>query len=157
MTDQTVWQTASFDATIDHILQRYHDIHRRQFDDILPLAEKVSRVHEGKISAELLPLVQHIAAELSQHMMKEERMLFPMIKQGVGRGAAMPISVMMHEHEDHEQALARLAALTDQFTPPADACRSWRSLYEQLAQFAADLRAHIDLENNILFPRVLAS
>ena len=73
MTDQSMWQSAPFDATIDHILQRYHDTHRRQFDDILPLAEKVGSVHADTFPQQLLPLLQSVAAELGQHMMKEER------------------------------------------------------------------------------------
>ena len=108
MTDLTVWQTAPFDAIIDHILPRYHETHRRQLDEILPLAEKVARVHAQTFNPQILPLVQYIDSELRGHMMKEERMLFPMIKQGVGRGAAMPIKVMMHEHQDHEQAITQL-------------------------------------------------
>ena len=56
-------------------------------------------------------------------------MLFPMINQGVGRGAAMPISVMMHEHEEHDQAIARLEELTNNFELPEGACGSWTRLY----------------------------
>ena len=88
-------------------------------------------------------------------MMKEERMLFPMIKNGMGRNAGMPIRVMMMEHEEHEAALAQLLATTDNFTAPADACSSWQQLYADLKTFADDLNDHIELENTILFPRAL--
>ena len=157
MTDQSMWQSAPSDATIDHTPRRYHDTHRRQFDDILPLAEKVGSVHADTFPQQLLPLLQSVAAELGQHMMKEERVLFPMIKQGAGRGAAMPISMMMHEHNDHEDAVAQILTLTDDLSVPEGACASWRRLYEYLAEFIGDLRDHISLENNILFARVLQS
>lgn len=98
MTDFTVWETAPFGATIDHILQRYHDVHRGQFEELVPLAQKVAEVHADSFPAEVPELLAYMQNELLMHMMKEERMLFPMIKQGVGRGAAMPINVMMHEH-----------------------------------------------------------
>ena len=88
--------------------------------------------------------------------MKEERVLFPMIKQGAGRGAAMPIQMMMHEHTEHEAALAELRALTDDFTPPEGACGSWQRLYALAKELSDDLNDHIALENNILFARVLA-
>ena len=91
------------------------------------------------------------------HMMKEERMLFPMINQGVGRGAAMPISVMMHEHEEHDQAIARLEELTYNFELPEGACGSWTRLYTLAKEMVDDLKDHIHLENEILFSRVLAS
>lgn len=155
MTDLTVWQNAPFDAIIDHILPRYHETHRHQLDEILPLAEKVARVHAQTFNPQILPLVQYIDSELRGHMMKEERMLFPMIKQGVGRGAAMPIKVMMHEHQDHEQAITQLTELTDNFTPPAHACGSWQRLYANLRELTEDLRNHIELENEILFARVM--
>lgn len=95
--------------------------------------------------------------ELLMHMMKEERMLFPMINQGVGRGAAMPISVMMHEHEEHDRAIARLKELTDNFQPPEGACGSWTRLYALAKEMVDDLNDHIHLENDILFARVLDS
>lgn len=157
MTDLTVWQNASFDAIIDHILPRYHETHRHQLEEILPLTEKVARVHESTFPAEILALVQNIQTELLSHMMKEERMLFPMIKQGLGRGAAMPISVMKHEHDDHEQAIEQLIVLTNQFTPPENACGSWQRLYIALRELVEDLQDHIKLENEILFARVLTS
>ena len=91
------------------------------------------------------------------HMMKEERMLFPMVNQGIGRGAAMPISVMMHEHEEHDQAIARLKELTNNFTLPENACGSWTRLYRLAEELVNDLNDHIHLENDIFFPRVLAA
>ncbi|STZ75912.1 iron-sulfur cluster repair protein DnrN [Bergeriella denitrificans] len=157
MTDLTVWETAPFNATIDHILQRYHNVHRAQLAELVPLAEKVATVHAGSFPAEIAALLAHMQDELLMHMMKEERMLFPMINQGAGRGASMPISVMMHEHEEHDQAIARLRELTDNFTVPAEACGSWTRLYRLAEELVNDLSDHIRLENDILFARVLAS
>lgn len=129
MTDFTLWETAPFNSTIDHILQRYHNVHRAQFEELVPLAQKVAQVHADTFPAEVADLLAYMQNELLMHMMKEERMLFPMINQGVGRGAAMPISVMMHEHEEHDQAIARLEELTNNFELPEGACGSWTRLY----------------------------
>lgn len=157
MTDLSVWETAPLPATIDHILQRYHDTHRAQFDELVPLAQKVARVHADSFPAEVAQLLADMQNELLSHMMKEERMLFPMIKQGMGAAASMPVSVMRHEHAEHETAIARLRALTNHFTTPAEACGSWTRLYQLAAETVADLENHIRLENDILFPRALAS
>ncbi|WP_416190660.1 iron-sulfur cluster repair protein DnrN [Neisseria sp. CCUG12390] len=157
MTDFTVWETAPFGATIDHILQRYHNIHRAQLEELVPLAQKVATVHADTFPAEIAQLLADMQNELLSHMMKEERMLFPMINQGVGRGAAMPISVMMHEHEEHDHAIARLRELTNNFEIPEGACGSWTRLYRLAEEMVNDLTDHIRLENEILFPRVLAS
>lgn len=156
MTDFTLWQQAPFDAVTGHILSRYHDTHRRQFAELIPLAEKVATVHEGTFPAEVLPLLQHMQAELFSHMMKEEQVLFPMINQGAGRDAAMPIRMMMHEHDQHEAAISRLLELTGNLQAPEDACRSWQRLYALIRELVDDLNDHIVLENEILFPRVLA-
>lgn len=91
MIDHELWQNASDSDIIDHILPRYHDTHRRQLDELIPLAEKVAGVHAGKFPAEMVPLLHTIQGELLSHMMKEERILFPMLKQGAGRAAAMPV------------------------------------------------------------------
>lgn len=157
MTDFTVWETAPFGATVDHILQRYHNVHRAQFEELVSLAQKVAQVHADTFPAEIAGLLADMRDELLMHMMKEERMLFPMINQGVGRGAAMPISVMMHEHEEHDRAIARLKELTDNFQAPEGACGSWTRLYALAKEMADDLNDHIHLENDILFARVLDS
>ena len=138
MTDLSLWQTAPLDAAIEHILQRYHETHRNQLAELGALAQKVAGVHAGSFPAALLPLLQGIEAELLSHMMKEERVLFPMIKQGAGRDAAMPIQMMMHEHTEHEAALAELRALTDDFTPPEGACGSWQRLYARAEELSND-------------------
>ena len=156
MIDRELWQNASDSDIIDHILPRYHDTHRRQLEELVPLAEKVAGVHAGKFPAEVVSLLHTIQNELLSHMMKEERILFPMLKQGAGRAAAMPVRMMMHEHTEHEAALERLLEVTGNLQAPADACRSWQHLYSLAQELVDDLRDHIDLEDNILFARVLA-
>ena len=138
MIDHELWQNASDSDIIDHILPRYHDTHRRQLDELIPLAEKVAGVHAGKFPAEMVPLLHTIQGELLSHMMKEERILFPMLKQGAGRAAAMPVRMMMHEHTEHDAAIERLLEITDNLQAPADACRSWQQLYSLAQELVAE-------------------
>ena len=83
-------------------------------------------------------------------------MLFPALLAG-RRGGMLsgPVTVMMREHDDHGDNLKRTRALTNDFTPPAEACATWRAMYEELDRLEADLMAHIHLENHVLFPRAL--
>jgi regulator of cell morphogenesis and NO signaling len=99
-------------------------------------------------------------------MLKEETVLFPIIArlepasevaQFHRVSVINPIRVMEHEHDDAGTALARLRALSGDYTPPADACRTYRALLEGLAELEADLHVHIHEENNILFPRACAA
>lgn len=91
--------------------------------------------------------------ELLSHMQKEETILFPILKKGGNPFVSQPIKVMRFEHVDHGVALEKLAELTHEATPPADACNTWRALYAGIAQLNDDLINHIHLENNVLFPQ----
>jgi hypothetical protein len=75
-----------------------------------------------------------------------------MLKSGGNPFVQHPISVMRSEHVDHGAALDKLNALTNDATPPAGACNTWRALYSGIAQLNDDLINHIHLENNVLFP-----
>ena len=88
-------------------------------------------------------------------MQKEEQILFPLIKAGQGAMAYGPIHVMMHEHVEHEDNLARLKVVAKNFELPADACASWSALYQGIANLEREIMEHIATENNILFPRAL--
>jgi regulator of cell morphogenesis and NO signaling len=46
--------------------------------------------------------------------------------------------------------------LTNGFTPPPEACNTYRALFAGLAELEEDLHRHIHLENSVLFPQALA-
>lgn len=155
--DLQPWGERPLGELIDHVLERYHAGHRAEVPRLLEMARKVERVHAGKASCPR-GLADHLARmeeELELHMQKEEHVLFPLVRQGHGRAAAMPIHVMEEEHQDHGRNLERLGELTGDFRPPAEACGTWRALYLGLAELRRELMDHIHLENHVLFPRAL--
>jgi regulator of cell morphogenesis and NO signaling len=137
------------------IVQRYHEVHRVQLPDLVVLARKVEQVHAGApmVPAGLSLLLHKLLGELVVHMQKEEMILFPAIRHGGMPGLEHPISVMRADHEDHQADLAEIRAVTNNLALPDDACGSWRALYSGMAEFLADIEAHIALENDVLFPR----
>lgn len=141
-------------ALIDHILARYHDIHRAQLPELIRMAQRVETVHKANpaVPAGLAALLETIQDELLSHMMKEEQVLFPMMRAGGHAFINHPIGMMRHEHDHHGQSLEKLAALTNNAKPPHGACNTWRALYIGVAQLSDDLMHHIHLENNVLFP-----
>lgn len=144
---------------IDHIVARYHEVHRRQVPELIMLSRRVEQVHAGKpgVPAGLADILQHALGELEVHMRKEELILFPaMRRQGAGPLDA-PIAQMREDHVDHGELLERMAELTGDFTVPEGGCGTWRALYAGAAQFRDDLIEHIHIENNILFPRFESS
>lgn len=141
-------------ALIDHILTRFHAVHRDQLPELIRMARRVESVHRDHpaVPVGLAALLEHIEVELLEHMEKEEQVLFPAMEGGDAILGA-PISSMREEHTGHGALLEQLAALTTEHTPPLGACNTWRALYSGTAQLTDDLISHIHLENNILFPR----
>ncbi len=152
------WEARPVEMLVEHILTRYHAPLQQQLDGVIAAADRVEEVHADAAECPrgLAELLRVVRIELMSHMAKEEGVLFPALVAG-RRGPMLggPVSVMMREHEEHDENLARLRTLTNDFTPPADACGTWRGLYEELARLDADLKAHIALENHVLFPRAL--
>ncbi len=145
----------SVEDLIGYILERYHQVHRREMPELHDLAIRVGRVHADHPAAPggLSDLLARMRAELESHMEKEEQALFPLMLAGGNPMIVHPIGMMRHEHEEHGEQLKALAALTGDMTPPDGACNSRRALYAGLAKLAEDLTEHIHIENNILFPR----
>nr|WP_163501094.1 iron-sulfur cluster repair protein YtfE [Halomonas socia] len=153
--DERDWQSASNSELIEHILARYHDVHRKQLPELVKMARRVEQVHGERDTCPngLADLLTTIHQEMESHMQKEEQILFPMLRQDKGAQAKGPIAVMRHEHDDHGENLEKVMALTDNITPPKGACTTWRALYTGLREFRDDLMQHIHLENNLLFER----
>ena len=142
-------------ALIEHIVERYHQTHRREMPELVALARKVEKVHGTDPNAPhgLADALQAMVGELEVHMKKEELLLFPAMARGRADAVAAPIAGMRHDHDDHEEALARIAAITHGFRLPAGACRSWKRLYDGTRKLVEDIDEHIYLENEVLFPR----
>lgn len=140
---------------IDYIITRYHDTHRDQFPELIRLAGRVEKVHAEHpfCPKNLESLLTAMFDDLSEHMEKEEQILFPLLRDGQRHLAAGPIMAMESQHADHGRALATIRELTHNRRLPEHACNTWRALYQGLAQLEEDLIQHIHLENNILFAR----
>lgn len=156
------------DLLADYVEKTHHRYIEQRIPEITPFLSKVARVH-GANHPELIVVEQlfnESAQELSAHLKKEELMLFPyirkMVKSKMGDGkrphtalgsATEYIEQMEEEHDAEGERFRRIAELTDNYTPPADACKTYMVTFSMLKEFEEDLHRHIHLENNILFPR----
>ena len=156
----------SLSDLIDHILREHHNYLKRELPRLQALADRVAERH-GERDARLIELAklhQSFASELESHMMKEERILFPEIRQmeetGVTAGApgpiAMKIRVMEAEHDDAGEAMERMSELTDGFAIHDECCNKHRALLQGLKEMVENMHQHVSAENNILFPRARA-
>ena len=161
------WNTAPLAELVDHIVNQHHAFVKSETPRLQALIAKVAGVH-GHNHPELQQVqvaFPELANELGAHLMKEEQMLFPYVKQmasGSGCGPSCfgtvqnPIRVMMMEHDDAGEKLREMRRITSDYSIPADACTSYTTLFRALVEFEQDLHQHIHLENNILFPRAVA-
>jgi regulator of cell morphogenesis and NO signaling len=150
----------------DHIEQTHHAYLREELPRLDFMTEKVSRVHGDKEPRLLQVREAFVAlkAELEPHMMKEERILFPMVRELEASASrpdfhcgsvANPIRQMEHEHDQAGNALAILRQATDGFTPPQWACNTYRAMLDALERLERDMHQHIHKENNVLFPKAM--
>jgi regulator of cell morphogenesis and NO signaling len=163
----TDWTKVSLKSLIDHIVTTYHQPLRQELTRVAQLADKVARVHGDNHPEmiEVLNVLNRFKAQLELHMQKEEMVLFPGIASieatgtpqifGCGGGIEHPIEVMNQEHDDAGEALCAMRRLTHDYTPPQDACSSFKVLLFSLAQIESEMHQHVHKENNILFPRAL--
>ncbi|RFC67660.1 MULTISPECIES: iron-sulfur cluster repair di-iron protein [Mesorhizobium] len=143
------------DELISHIQTRYHEAHRRALPELIALSHKVEAVHREHpmVPTGLSDALRQMHRDLEVHMAREEETLFPAMRQQGAIKLDISIDELRHEHDGQGTQLRLLESLTDDFTLPEGACRSWQALYVGTAQFAEDLMEHIHLENNVLFPR----
>lgn len=152
----THWERRSQAELADHIESYYHEGLRRDLPPLIDAARKVERVHAQKpdVPAGLADLLVELLSEMQTHMMKEEKILFPMIRRGMrGEAVYMPVRMMESEHESHGEQLKKIRDLTGDLRIPPHACATWTALYHGLETLEAELMQHIHLENNILFAR----
>jgi regulator of cell morphogenesis and NO signaling len=162
-----IWE---LDFLVDYIVNNHHKYVTAAIPFLRELSMKVARVH-GDVHPELIEIddyARQVTEELSMHMRKEEAILFPFIKKlalarrdGVTvqppsfETIANPINEMEEEHLSAGEAMETIEKLSDQFTPPPNACMSYRVLFAKLQEFQQDLHQHVHLENNILFPKAI--
>jgi len=106
----------------------------------------------GKVEATTLDKIMDFCRVFIDrcHHGKEEEYLFPKLEEkGVAREHG-PLGVMLQEHEAGRQRVKAIAASL----PPAGAGdpQAAAAVAADLMAYSSLLRAHIDKENNVLFP-----
>ena len=151
----------------DHIEATHHAYLREELPRLDRMTEKVARVHGDK-QPKLIAIREAFVAlrgELEPHMMKEERVLFPMVRQLEASSQAPgfhcgsignPIRQMELEHDNAGEALARIREAADDFVAPDWACNTYRAMLNGLQELEQDMHQHIHKENNVLFPKASA-
>jgi len=139
---------------------------REKIPQILTYAAKVAKVHGERypVNLEIYRLYTKLSKELLEHLEDEEENVFPLIKSYVNNGERTvdsetykaALQKLVEDHEEAGEVMAQISELSNRFTPPADACTTYRILYQNLEGFEQNLHKHVHLENNILFKKAEA-
>lgn len=161
----------SLDKLLDHISNTHHPKNRKNAEVIYDLAQKVAYQHseahpELKEVVSALFLFMH---DLLNHMMREEQILFPNIKQLLKNNNQTPngrfttfgiikewVQLMQKEHRSSYSCLKHLNKLTHNYSAPPDASEGYQTLLRLLQEFESGFLKLMYIENNILFPKALA-
>jgi regulator of cell morphogenesis and NO signaling len=165
--DESNYQDFGMADLVDHIVGVHHKYVEATIPSLKFYLDKIAKVH-GDNHPELLEIRDEFfktADALTSHMKKEEFILFPYIKAMESArknhfqlspthfgDIQNPISMMEEEHDTEGERFRKLSALSNNYTPPADACQTYKVAFAMLQEFENDLHTHIHLENNILFP-----
>jgi regulator of cell morphogenesis and NO signaling len=162
----------SMGRLIQHIVRVHHQYVRQELPGLVEMAHKLAAKQSGRAPEleNVSELLEELRADMFAHLQKEEQVLFPFISQmdqesivvyppahACFRSVAQPVSMMMQEHESANHIVAELRRLTHGFKPPAWACATHIALYAGLREFENDLHQHVHLENDVLFPRAMAT
>lgn len=154
-----------------YIVNNHHTYVKNAIPELTAHLQKVYNAHGEKYPyiADVQKIFNQVAEEMTNHMMKEERILFPLIKyltetqkfnekpKTGGFGTIRnPIRQMEAEHVSAGGATEKIRTLTNNYSLPEDACATFQVTYRELDEFEKDMHKHIHLENNILFPRAIA-
>jgi regulator of cell morphogenesis and NO signaling len=160
---KTDWNLAPFGQLIDHIINTHHAFLVKNLPRLSELTAKILRVHGAGYQelSKVYRLFHSLKMELEQHLIKEEEVVFPLIKEfekapslETLNAAERVIEELEAEHEGAGDILKELRKVTSDYAIPADTCNTYVLTYNLLEELEGDLFKHIHLENNILFPRL---
>ena len=155
---------------IQHIVRVHHQYVRQELPRLVEMAQKLAAKRSDRAPElkNVEKLLEELRADMFAHIQKEEQVLFPFISQmdqdsivayppahACFRSVAHPVSKMMQEHESANRVVAELRRLTLGFQPPEWACATHIALFAGLNEFETDLKQHVHLENDVLFPRAI--
>lgn len=141
---------------IQYIVATHHRKEEKLVEEIEKLLEKILYVHYEHHAESLTAIYQTFLAlkqDLMPHFADEEKVVFPQAL----RDPKTDWSKLRDDHDQVGELLRKLQALTNDFTPPADACRTYRLAFEKLHELVDDIHLHVFLENSVLFEQGISA
>jgi regulator of cell morphogenesis and NO signaling len=158
------WTEQPLAELIDHVVQKHHAYLAEELPSLSQYVTKILRVHgphQSDVLSAVHRLFHNIKMEFEQHMIKEEELVFPQIKEleknptpAAVDKAISAIHELESEHDQVGQWLREIREVTNDYELPEWACSTYKLTFDKLQALESDTFQHVHLENNILFPRV---
>ena len=155
------WRQASTMELIDFILNTHHVFMKKELPEIADMLFLVLKVHfasNGESLLKIHKLFGTLRTEIEEHLIKEEENLFPLIQDYTAtnnpdklRLIEQYIADTENEHETAGAIIHQIEEITNNYTPPPEACTTYELVYKKMDLMFKDLFNHIHLENNVLF------
>lgn len=159
----TDWAKEKPSKLVDYIVGIHHAYLKEELPKISELVFKILKVH-GKNHQELFKvhkLFNTLRTELEEHLVKEEELLFPIIKEYQieknNHNKEKVLNLLNELEKEHTGAgdiIKELREITEHYIAPKDACKTFELTYKKLMELEQDTFQHIHLENNILFKNI---
>ncbi|PRX34824.1 regulator of cell morphogenesis and NO signaling [Orenia metallireducens] len=158
------WRQESMTDLIDYVVNTHHQFMREELPVLNELLNRILKAHylkEGELLGRIHKLFYQLRGEIEEHLIKEEKLLFPAIKEYEAKGTEekleKALKIMAETEDEHDHAgdiLKEVRSLTDNYQLPEGVCRTFALTYDKFEEIEQDLFQHIHLENNILFERL---
>jgi regulator of cell morphogenesis and NO signaling len=158
------WATAPLAELCQHLEQVHHGFYRRELPRLAALLEKVKATYSESHpdTRELDAAFQRFRTPLESHLEREERELFPVIRELVAlhranapHGLASLINALEQDHDAVDAEFLRIRELTHGFVAPRDVCQTFQSLFDGLWELEMNLHQNVYEENRFLCPRAI--
>ncbi len=161
----TDFNTMSLTELTQHIEQVHHSYVKRNMPQIFSYVLRVASKHGDRFPymKEVYVLFADLQEELEQHMTNEEKVLFPALQKFEKEGKVQQslevlqdaIEILEDDHTAAGSIMQQIRSITNNYTPPPQACTTHHLTIAALKGFEEDLHQHVHLENNILFPKAM--
>ncbi|WP_367566399.1 DUF542 domain-containing protein [Lacrimispora sp.] len=142
---------------IDYIIDTHHTKERDLLAECDELMNRVLLAHYEHHQEQVVPLhglFSDLRKELQEHFAKEEKLIFPYMKESyLSKGNSGYVKELEDEHDAAGNLIKEITACTNDFTPPEDGCASYHLLFQKLHQLVKDIYIHIFTENSLLFQK----
>jgi regulator of cell morphogenesis and NO signaling len=165
----------SVDRLIDFINGQHHSNEAEVLDFIEESIKKL--ITNPNCDKALISILQKLDEKftdfkdkLTKHCEKEDKILFPYMRKlcelrrdkiftntsQKNSFVKKPIQLLEAEHVQASSVLKEIKEITQNFSIQANAPKEYQKLMEHLKEFEVEFHVHLHIENNILFPKVIA-